>query len=194
MSYCCMPNVQSIVSRHNKDLSRPTDKSSSNKNAYNCRVKNSCPLQGNCLANAVVYKALLDTKNGQKVYFGSCATTFKTRYNNHKQTFKDVRKRNATELSKAVWREKDLGHSAQVSWCIVKQAPPYICGAKTCYLCLEEKLTILQSNPRTALNKRYEMYNKCRHRRKKIDEPLICRAVPKFEFLLFHCLTHCCTV
>ena len=102
MSYCCMPNVQSIISRHNKNLLRPTDKSSSNEDTCNCRVKNSCPLQGNCLASAVVYKASLDTKNGQKVYFGSCATTFKTQYNNHKQTFKDVHKRNATELSKAI--------------------------------------------------------------------------------------------
>ena len=74
MSYCCMPNVQSIISRHKKNLLRPTEKSSSNEDTCNCRVKNSRPLQGNCLASAVVYKASLDTKNGQKVYFGSCAT------------------------------------------------------------------------------------------------------------------------
>ena len=53
--------------------------------------------------------------------------------------------------------------STVTRWCsIAAKTSPYQPGAKSCNLCLAEKLAILQSNPATTLNKRSELNNKCR--------------------------------
>ena len=71
-----------------------------------------------------------------------------------------IDKRNATELSKAVWNAKDAGTNATIEWSIAAETSPYQPGAKSCNPCLAEKLAILQSNPATTLNKRSELSNK----------------------------------
>ena len=73
---------------------------------------------------------------------------FKTRFNNHKQSFVHRHKRNATELSKAVWNAKDAGTNHSIKWSIAAKTNPYQPGAKLCNLCLAENLAILQSQPR----------------------------------------------
>ena len=97
------------------------------------------------------------------VYYGSCETEFKIRYNNHKQSFKFENKKHATELSKAVWNAKDAGETPLIEWSIVKRVPPYQCGSKICQLCLAEKMSILQADKKNLLNKRSELVSKCRH-------------------------------
>ena len=86
-------------------------------------------------------------------YYGCSETVFKTRFNNHKQSFVHRDKRNATELSKAVWNAKDAGTNLTIEWSIAAESSPYHSGAKSCNLCLAEKLAILQSNSATTLNK-----------------------------------------
>ena len=49
---------------------------------------------------------------------------------------------------------------------IAAKTSPYQPGAKSCNLCLAEKLALLQSNPTTTLNKRSELSSKCRHKTK----------------------------
>ena len=102
-------------------------------------------------------------KNKSMVYYGSCETEFKIRYNNHKQSFKFENKKHATELSKAVWNAKDAGETPLIEWSIVKRVPPYQCGSKICQLCLAEKMSILQADKKNLLNKRSELVSKCRH-------------------------------
>ena len=46
----------------------------------------------------------MKTGDTDKFYHESCETAFKLRCNNHNQSFKDNRKINSTELSKAVWK------------------------------------------------------------------------------------------
>ena len=55
-----------------------------------------------------------------KFYYGSCETSFKLRYNNHNQFFKDNRKIKSTKLSKAVWKLKQSGQSPEIRWKIVQ--------------------------------------------------------------------------
>ena len=112
-----------------------------------------CPLNRKCCRNSIVYKAFLKTGQTDKLYYGSCETSFKLRYNNRNQSFKDNRKINSTELSKAFWKLKQSGQLPEIRWKIVQHATPYQCGSKTCNLCLSEKL----------LNKRMELVSKCRH-------------------------------
>ena len=64
------------------------------------------PLNNKCLATNVVYKATVtsvEDKNNEKFYIGISSTDFKTRYNIHKSSFKNINSRNHTMLSKHVW-------------------------------------------------------------------------------------------
>ena len=107
-----------------------------------------------------MYKATLKSDGITRHYYGCNETVFKTRFNNHKQSFVHRHKRNVTELSKAVWNAKDAGTNPTIEWSIAAEISPYQPGAKSCNLCLVEKLAILQSNPATTLNKRSELSNK----------------------------------
>ena len=96
-------------------------------------------------------------------YFGCCETKFKTRFYNHRQSFNHRDKANATELSKTIWKYKDKGIKLRITWSIVCKSFAYTSGAKCCYLCLAEKLAILQADQRMLLNKQSEFVSKCRH-------------------------------
>ena len=122
-----------------------------------------CPLNGKCCKNSIVFKASLKTGKTDKFYYGSCETSFKLLYNNHKQSFKDNRKINSTELSKAVWELKQSGLSPEIKWKIVQHATPHQSGSKTCNLCLSEKFKIFQADPNKLLNKCSKLVSKCRH-------------------------------
>ena len=52
-----------------------------------------------------------------------------------------------------------------IKWSILKYAIPYTGGSKRCTLCLEEKFCILKDiNKDNLLNKRSEIFGKCRHK------------------------------
>ena len=123
-------------------------------------------MNGRCRACCIVYKATLKTRGETKNYFGCSETEFKTRFYNHNQSFKNQNKRNTTELSKSVWKTKEEGHEPIIHWSIVTKTKPYKPGSKLYQLCSAEKLTIQQSDPSSMLNKRSELYGKCRHKNK----------------------------
>lgn len=168
MSYCCMPNINAIITGHNMKLLKAENATSDTvAKSCNCRNKANCPLNGNCCVSSVVYKASITSNGEVKHYYGCCETSFKTRYSNHLQSFKNPQKKNATELSKTYWKLKEEeGNPPNINWSIVRLAVPYKCGSRRCNLCLEEKLAILQAEPSTTLNKRSELIAKCRHSNK----------------------------
>ena len=58
LSYSCMPNIASIISSHNKTiLTKHTNAEPTVCDTCKCRQKMSCPLDGKCLAEGVVYQA-----------------------------------------------------------------------------------------------------------------------------------------
>ena len=77
------------------------------------------------------------------------------------QSFKNIKKRNATELSKTVWNAKESDINLTINWKIINQVIPYKPGQKCCNLCLTEKLEILLANQTTTLNKQSELTEKC---------------------------------
>ena len=106
-----MPNVQSIISSHNKTILRKeANKNTVTERNCNCRAKNACPLQGECQTKAVIYQAAVTNKATKEVqtYVGLTENTFKTRYLNHTSSFRNKTKRNATKLSKHIWKLKAL--------------------------------------------------------------------------------------
>ena len=168
LSYSCMPNIKSIISKHNKALlsKQETPKTAQ---SCNCRDKKKCPMNGNCLERAIVYKATIALRHNQKQYIGLTENTFKTRYGNHKASLIHESKRSTTQLSQYFWNLKDTGENPSmdsIKWEIVQKSSPYACGSRKCDLCLSEKLQIIINRGQDLLNKRTEIANKCRHNAK----------------------------
>ena len=133
----------------------------------NCRKRNSCPLDGVCLASGIVYKATVTTNIGQpEIYIGSTEHSFKTRFNNHKISLKYRKHSHSTCLSKYIWELKDKGTDHEIKWSILKRAKPYSGKPSRCNLCLAEKLCILTADKSVLLNKRSELITKYRHENK----------------------------
>ena len=93
------------------------------------------------------------------------APPFKLRHSNHNTSFSNSNHRKDTSLSAHVWDCKDSGKNTfQFKWSVVKQTHGYNRVSKTCDLCLNEKLEILNFKDRDKLlNKRSELISKCRH-------------------------------
>ena len=84
VSYSCMENAASIISKHNQRITREKQ-SVSPQRTCNCRKPDQCPLDGNCLTTGLVYKAMVTTTDSSviKQYIGSTEGQFKQRYANH---------------------------------------------------------------------------------------------------------------
>lgn len=168
VSYSCMPNIGSIIKHHNAIVLKLDSARSpkSQERACNCRKPEHCPLKGDCLANNIVYKAIVSTDDCQKEYIGSTEPPFKQRYYNHTTTFRHEHRQNATELSKYVWQLKRRHEEFNIDWVICTRAQAYRNGTKRCNLCLTEKLCLINADRSTTLNKRSELASKCRHENK----------------------------
>ena len=96
ISYCCLPNVKArITSSNNKILKKDKEEDS---RTCNCRKKEECPVNNNCLLEKVIYKAEITEKNGDiKEYIGSTGNTFKERYNQHRASMREGRKIKTTK-------------------------------------------------------------------------------------------------
>ena len=159
VSYSCMQNIKSKISNHNRRLLEKNKKSTADKN-LNCRNKECCPLDNQCLTTNVIYKA--EIKNNvcgdTKEYIGNTAGTFKRRYANHVKSLNIQPYSTETEPYKYAWKLKKNKRSYIIKWSIIKQIPAYTAGGNSCNLCLEEKLSILKSNRDKTLNKRIQTF------------------------------------
>ena len=161
-----MSNVNSIISAHNRSILHPKQ----NSFGCNCRVKQNCPLNGECLTPKLVYKAeVTNNVNAEhKFYIGLAETTFKQRFANHTKAFKHSKYEHNTELSKYVWKLKAVDIVPIVKWSILKTVNS-VPKLNNCKLCLSEKLYIIESlGDNDMLNKRSEFVSKCRHLNKYV--------------------------
>ena len=73
-------------------------------------------------------------------------------------------------LSSYIWKLKDREIPRVVNWSIKARGHPSSSGGRSCScnLCLTEKLVILMANQNSMLNKRDELLEACRHRRKHL--------------------------
>ena len=133
----CMKNINSVISSHNKSILNPRTTSF----GCNCQEKESCPLNGECLASQVVYRATVTNavNEDMKKYIGLADTTFKERHSNHKRYFKYQKYRNCAELTKYVWELKEKNIAPIIKWEILSK----VYGnpkQNMCILCSTEKL------------------------------------------------------
>ena len=126
----------------------------------NCRVKSSCPLNGECLTPKIIYRANVsnDANNDKKFYFGLEDMPFKERYRNHTRDFKHEKYENSTELVKYIWKLKRSNINFSIKYSITSKVggnPSSI----ICQLCLTEKLWIIKFiNNKDLLEKKITTY------------------------------------
>ena len=167
VSYSCTKNIKSIIQSHNKNILHKVEEDA-NPKMCNCRVKDSCPLNGSCQVERSIYQATVtcddDPTYGEKFYIGLAEPKFKKRFANHKTSFCNERYEKETELSKEIWRLKRKDFVPNVTWKTIRQCAPFNRAALKCNLCLNEKLEIatFPDNDRL-LNSRNELISKCRH-------------------------------
>ena len=168
LSYSCMPNVKSTIDAHNKLLLKQTNPSESINDASlcNCRKKEDCSLENQCLTRGIVYQATVTTEQGSKSYVGVTDTDFKSRYTNHKQSFRKEAYSNQTELSKHVWQLKKDKVDYTIRWKILDRAHSSSNATKRCKLCTLEKFYIICKRELATINKRSELANTCRRANK----------------------------
>ena len=82
-------------------------------------------MKGDCLANNIVYKAIVSTDDCQE-YIGSTEPPFKQRYYNHTTTFRHEHRQNTMELSKNVWQLKRRHEEFNIDWviCTTRERKP----------------------------------------------------------------------
>ena len=158
-----MPSFESHIKSHNVKILDNTK--ASNTKHCNCRNKEACPLQGNCLIDSIIYRGNITTsnKNDENNYIGLTENQFKGRERYHHHTFQKEEKKSSTQLSNYMWYlKKEKNTIANVTYSVIEKTYPYKNGNKRCPLCLAEKYHVI-FQPFKKLNKRSEMISKCRH-------------------------------
>ena len=170
LSYSCMPNVKQIISAHNSSVTKKNNNQDSNKKTCNCRNKKECPLDNKCLTEGIIYQATVTRQDGEKeeTYVGLTENTFKIRYGEHKNSFTNKKKRNATTLSSYIWTLEDNKIPFQIKWKILAKGKPFSTSSKICNLCLKEKYFIICRPNMASLNNRNELASECRHKKKHL--------------------------
>jgi len=166
VSYSCTENIGTFIKKHNAKISSQTREDTP---SCNCRIKNECPLNGDCQKSSVIYKCIISVPNfPTKVYIGLTEKKFKVRWNSHKLSLANEKYKNSTSLSSYVWDLKEKNNvTPTLKWSIIKHAKSYTSNARNCSLCLQEKFEILfYPSKEELLNKRSELITKCRHMNK----------------------------
>ena len=168
-----MPNIGQQISAGNKKLLSEDNSNTETDNTRtcNCRAGTAqCPLDGECMKEAVVYQATVTRPNTdqRETYIGLTANSFKKRLYGHMSSFRNASDRNATTLSQHIWTLKESGFPYSIDWRIITHAQPYSPSTKHCNLCLTEKFYIICRNEMATLNTRNEIISTCRHRKKHL--------------------------
>ena len=112
-----------IIKGHNK---RVTSKPRDQRPKCNSRKKAECPMEGNFLVNVIVYKWDVARPLPKKVYLGLAEGEWKSRFYDHKLSFKHKRHSNKTTLSSYMWRLKKVSSETLNLKCsVLRCVPPY---------------------------------------------------------------------
>ena len=106
-------------------------------------------------------QADVTSNEGKRTYIGKAASTFKLRYNNHKNSYINLKKKHETTLSTYVWKLKSRQVDYSIKYSTLSCPKPYARGGRNCDLCLMEKTLIASNNSEESLNKRTEVMAKC---------------------------------
>ena len=185
VSYSCT-EISSIISSHSKRLIK---NNSLDTKPCSCRTKSTCPLNSQCQTQDIICKCIVSTSvNPDKVYLGTAEGDFKKSYHNQTKSFRNKQYTKDASLSEFSWEIKGKHQqNPTLKWSIVKRASAYSNITKKCFLCLNEKLEIINyPHPEEFLNKRSELVSMCRHANKYLLKKNINYFNIPVEFLQFY--------
>ena len=120
----------------------------------------------------VVYQGAVTRLDTGKVdyYTGLSEPSWKTRWANHKASFKTDTKHNRTTtcLAKHIWMLKDKNIGYTIKFKQLAQAPAFNPKTNQCRLCLTEKYFIIFKPEGATMNSRSEFFSACRHKQKHL--------------------------
>ena len=160
ISYSCTANMEQIISSRNSKILSPPN---SDDRSCSCPKNATCPLDGKCLSDNIVYQTTVKTNTQTDTYIGLCSTDFKKRLAVHKHSF--ISEDNQTSLSKHIKKLKNRNIDYELSWKLVTKAKPFSPVSGICNLCIKEKFYILFHPEMATLNDRNEIYTNCRHKK-----------------------------
>ena len=164
VSYRCLPNMGSVIARHNSKILRSANPQPKPKATCNCQNKPECPVPGECNQNGAIYQATVASAGGRAETYVGLAKNFKKRYPKHKKNLVDEFAPGGTALSKHFWKEKNAGRNPAVSWKFLERNVPIFNPITSkCCLCLREKFNIILKPELATLNSRQEIFAHCRH-------------------------------
>ena len=163
ISYSTVKNIRAIINSHNRRVLNPPPAQNIR---CNCRKKQECPLNGQCLIKNIVYQADVTSGQKTKTYYGLTSREFKSRWYEHRQAIKNKNSSKATELSNYIWSLKSQNKEFTLKFKIKSRACAYSSGSRHCQLCLREKMAIALEKPSKLLNSRREIMSKCIHKGK----------------------------
>ena len=113
ISYSCFPNFPNTIKSYNNRIS--SEEVAQSKPKCNCRQRDTCPLEGNCLNKEIIYQCNLkeSTISGGVNYNGFAENTFKSQFYKHRNSVRYECKTNSNELSKHFWEMKRNGMKTQ---------------------------------------------------------------------------------
>ena len=161
MSYRCTPNLGRKIGAHNSKIlsseETPEQEQTVAIRECSCRKNTPCPVDGKCLNEGVVDN-----------YIGLTADSFKDRWTKHKSNFRTRNPKNATALSRYVWKLQDDKIGFEIDWKIVSKARPFNHVSGVCQLCIREKYFIVFKPHMATLNARNEVAGHCLHEHEQL--------------------------
>ena len=148
-----------MISKHNSKVTKNAEPPQNElQKLCNCRKKEDCPLQGQCLKKELVYQATVTSEGG------NIGNTFKKRYTGHLHNIKHENS-NGTTLSAHIWKLKKENKKFEITWKILKHAKPFTPVSAQCALCTAEKSIIIFKQEMATLNTRNELGSHCKHKK-----------------------------
>ena len=123
----------------------------------NCRANETCPMDGKCLFDNIVYQAKVQHINAQQEqieesYVGLTSDAFKVRYRINVKSFKNEKYSNETCLSTYILKLKKEGTQYTMRWKILDRANTFCTSTKQCNLCLKEKFYLITKGDMCKIN------------------------------------------
>ena len=160
-SYSCTRNIASILSSHNKGITRvpPTEVT----RECNCVDREQCPMGNKCLSENIVYEGVITERpvGEEKDYRGLSSGIWKKRYAVHKQGINHRKHSKACELTKHVWEIKDRSNTFDIRWKILETVRGRLVGG-ACKLCTTETMLINEHPDKSRLLNKQSI-QKCMH-------------------------------
>ena len=173
MSYRCTPNLGLKIAAHNSKILKNEEDVGENVRSCNCRNKDLCPVDGNCLSKSVIYQAVVTREDGVvDSYVGLTENSFKDRWTKHKSSFKTRNPKNASGLSRYIWNLEDQKIGYSMKWNIISRAKPFNPASGVCRLCIREKFFIIFQPNMATINARNEIAGPCLHKSSRLLKKL----------------------